>query len=370
MIQQVNPLASYLARKKEIDTAVVAVLEGGWYILGSEVSLFEKEFATYIGVNHAIGVGNGTDALYLALKACGIGQGDAVVTVSLTAVATIAAIEMTGALPVLVDINPNSYTIDYEKLERTIQNHKDIHFKAIIPVHLYGRPAEIIALRDIACKYGLYLVEDCAQSHGATVKGIPTGAWGDIAAFSFYPTKNLGAFGDGGIVVTNNPGLAEKVKLLREYGWQERYISKIPGINSRLDELQAAILRVKLHYLNSENKQRRHIASTYNEKLRGIPYIIPPEPGKEYHVYHQYVIRTSKRDELRTYLKNSNIITLIHYPHPVHAQPAYTNRVGIGAGGLIHTEQACQEILSLPMYPQLTDEQVLQVCKTIQEWEP
>jgi dTDP-4-amino-4,6-dideoxygalactose transaminase len=368
MIPQTNPLASYLARKNEIDKAIAAVLESGWYILGNEAAGFEKEFASFVGARHAIGLGSGTDALHLALKACGIGAGHAVITVSLTAVATVAAIEMAGATPVLVDIDPVSFTIDLNKLEETLKTYKEIPVKAVVPVHLYGRPADINALRDITRKYGLYLVEDCAQSHGASVEGNMTGCWGDISAFSFYPTKNLGAFGDGGAIVTSDSNLAEKVRLLREYGWQERYISKIQGINSRLDEMQAAILRVKLPYLIEDNERRRTIASIYDKELNGIDWLSLPDHGPDVHVYHQYVIRCADRDKLRAFLKEQEIGTLVHYPAPVHTQPAYFGRARVGNGGLANTEKACVEILSLSMYPQMTNDQARQVCRAIKQF--
>lgn len=366
MIQQTNPLASYLAHKEELDVAVSSVLGNGRYILGDEVLKFEQEFAAYIGVAEAIGVSNGTEALYLALKTCNIGEGDVVITVSFTAVATVVAIEMTGAFPLLVDIDPSSYTIDIDKLEKTIKKNIKLRLKAIVVVHLYGCPADIKSIIEIGQRYNLKIIEDCAQAHGAVINNKKVGAWGDIAAFSFYPTKNLGALGDGGAVVTANLQLAKKVKMLREYGWdKDRYVSKISGINSRLDELQAAILRVKLKYLDEENERRRQIASIYDIELRVLSDILLPNKNKSNHVYHQYVVKCAKRDDLRTYLKCHGIETLIHYPVPVHLQPAYLNIVGVGFGGLKHAEQVCREILSLPMFPQMTDGQVRIVCQEI-----
>lgn len=365
LIPQTDPHASYLAQQIEIDRIVAKVLNSGWYILGEEVVGFEAEFSAYLGAHYTIGLGNGTDALCLALRACGVGPGDAVITVSLTAVATVAAIEMAGAFPVLVDIDPITFTIDPEKLEDTIRKNCSLRLKAIVPVHLYGRPAKIASVVEIGRRYGLRVIEDCAQSHGAAVNDRKTGTWGDAAAFSFYPTKNLGAFGDGGAVVTSDQDLAKQIRLLREYGWQERYISRITGVNSRLDELQAAILRVKLPRLDEGNSRRRQIAALYDEKLRKVLHVVTPEMGNDFHVYHQYVIRSHARDALRSYLKEHAVGTLVHYPAPIHTQPAYLNRVGIGAGGLSHTESACTEILSLPMYPQLTYEQVLRVCSAV-----
>ncbi len=276
-IPQTDPHASYLAYKDEIDEAVARVLNGGRYILGNEVQSFEHEFAAAIGGAHAIGVANGTDALLLALRACGVGAGHAVFTVSHTAVATVAAIELTGATPVLIDIDPVSYTIDPELLEKAIITNPPGTPRAIVPVHLYGNPADLAAITTIARKYGLLVIEDCAQSHGASLDGRTTGTWGDIASFSFYPTKNLGALGDGGMVVTGSEELALKVRLLRQYGWRERYVSEIPGTNSRLDELHAAMLRVKLRHLASDNERRRSIASQYNSLLKNSGLSLPVE---------------------------------------------------------------------------------------------
>jgi dTDP-4-amino-4,6-dideoxygalactose transaminase len=375
-IQQTDPKANYVARKSEIDAAVLRALESGWYILGKETEAFEKEFARYLGAAHAIGVNSGTDALHLALRACGIGLGDSVLTVSHTAVATVAAIELTGAKPVLVDIDPDTYTMSPESLKVAIQRHDGATndglstLKAVVVVHLYGHPADMPALLEIARQHNLCVVEDCAQSHGATLDGKMTGTWGDIAAFSFYPTKNLGALGDGGAVVTDQPDLAEKTRLLREYGWRQRYISDVAGMNSRLDELQSAILRVKLKYLAEDNARRREIARRYDEMLSATSLVLPKvKPGCE-HVYHQYVIRTPHRDHLRDHLKNHGIGALIHYPAAVHQQPAYHSVALATQNGLSATECACREILSLPMHAQLTDEQVARVVKAILDWVP
>ena len=319
IIPQTDPRANYHAHRAEIDAAIAAVLEGGRYILGEQVTSFEREFAAYLGVRHAIGVGSGTDALHLALRACGIGPGLPVFTVAHTAVATVAAVEMCGATPVLVDINPADFTMDPQRLEEAVKTSRGEAFLsapalskdvapdagipgaarspgnptgtlrgasplqgtpfrgAIIPVHLYGQPADTAAILAIARRYDLALVEDCAQSHGATDNGQMTGAIGDIAAFSFYPTKNLGALGDGGAVVTSDARLAEGVRLLREYGWRERYVSDIPGVNSRLDELQAAILRVKLRHLDAENARRSSIAAEYDRLLAGSGLALPQD---------------------------------------------------------------------------------------------
>jgi dTDP-4-amino-4,6-dideoxygalactose transaminase len=334
---------------------------------------------------HAVGVGSGTDALHLALRACGVGPGDRVFTVSHTAVATVAAIELAGATPVLVDIDPATFTMDPHRLEEAVRTEDEgrktgdagsaaptvkrqtsvfRRRSAIIPVHLYGHPADMSAILEIARRYDLWVIEDCAQAHGATIDGRKTGTFGDIAAFSFYPTKNLGALGDGGAVVTSDPALAEQTRLLREYGWRERYVSALPGLNSRLDELQAAILRVKLRYLDAENARRRVLAAEYDRLLADSSVRTLATRPDVSHVFHQYVIRSARRDALQAYLRSQGIGTLIHYPAPVHAQPAYAERLSIGEG-LPHTEAAAREILSLPMFPELSDEQAAEVAKAI-----
>ena len=369
-----DPGASYLAHKDEIDQAIARTLNKGQYILGEEVAAFEREFAGYIGVRHAIGVASGTDALHLSLRACGVGPGDVVITVSHTAVATAAAIELCGARPALVDIDPTTFTLDPNRLEDVLKQWDTGgpasvrgRLKAVVPVHLYGHPADMPAIREMAQRYGLHVVEDCAQSHGAVLKDQKTGAWGHLAAFSFYPTKNLGAFGDGGMVVTNDPMLAEQVRSLREYGWRERYVSEQPGLNSRLDELQAAILRVKLRYLDSENARRRELAGWYQDLLSASALVLPQARPDAIHVYHQYVVRTARRDSLQSWLRTHGIGTLVHYPQPVHLQPAYRGKLH-GADLVPQTERAALEVLSLPMYPQLSKEQVCLVAEAVLAW--
>jgi dTDP-4-amino-4,6-dideoxygalactose transaminase len=373
-ILQSDPKSNYLAHKSEIDEAIRQTLDGGQYILGGQTREFEREFAAYLGAERCVGVANGTDALRLALRAIGLGAGDAVITVAHTAVATVAAIEMAGASPLLVDIDPATFTISPEAVENAIKDHRDRpRIKAILPVHLYGRPADMRAICDIARRYDLKVVEDCAQAHGATVDSLKVGAFGDAAAFSFYPTKNLGALGDGGAIVTNNADLADRVGLLREYGWRERYVSDLPGFNSRLDELQAAILRVKLKYLDEENARRREIARIYDDRLAPTSLRLPePIAGAE-SVYHQYVARCEDRDDLREYLREQGVGTIVHYPIPVHLQPAYRNRVQIHRGALPATEEAARQVLSLPMHAQLSDAQVERVCAAIlgaRSWMP
>ncbi len=362
MILCSNPIAQYRSYKSEIDSVISRVLDSGRYILGNEVQLFEEEFANYIGVAHGIGVGSGTEAIHLALASCGIGPGDEVITVSHTAVATVAAIELAGAIPVLVDIDPNFYTIDPKKIESAITSHT----KAIIPVHIYGHPADMDPIVEIAGKYNLKVIEDCAQAHGATYQGKRVGSIGDIGCFSFYPTKNLGALGDGGMVVTNNEKLAEKAKLLREYGWAERYVSHFAGWNTRLDEIQAAILRVKLKHLDEDNSKRRRITELYSKELEACDIILPKQRKDSAHVYHLYVIRSEKRDMLLTFLKGKGIGALIHYNVPVHLQPAY--RSLHGCDKLPETEKITKEIISLPIYPELNESDIQTTIKTIRDF--
>lgn len=368
IVPQTDLKVGYLAHKAEIDAAVRSVLESGWYILGPEVKAFEEAFAAYVGVDYAIGVGNGTDALELALRACGVGSGDLVFTVSHTAVATVAAIGLVGATPVLVDIDPSTYTMDPGSLAAALAYSSNGRSKAVIPVHLYGQPADMPAILKLAHQHSLNVIEDCAQSHGAMLDGRMTGSWGDMAAFSFYPTKNLGALGDGGMVITNDASLAERVKLLQQYGWRRRYISDIPGGNSRLDELQAAILRVKLRYLDEENVKRRKIAAEYSKLLAVSPVSLPAEIPESVPVYHQYVVRSGKRDILKEHLKTLGVDTAVHYPVPVHMQPAYKGNLRVAPGGLSATEKLCLEILSLPMFPELPENAIRVVCEAIKSF--
>jgi len=358
-----NPRANYLACQSEIDDAIHRVLNSGWYILGKEVSAFEEEFAEFIGVPHAIGVGNGTDALELALRACGIGADDEVITVSQTAVATVAAIELVGAVPIFVDIETGSYLMDPRQLEAAVSPRT----KAILPVHLYGRPANLPAIREIARKHGLRLIEDCAQSHGASMNGMKTGAWGDVAAFSFYPTKNLGALGDGGMVVTRDSQLSEKIRQLREYGWKQRYVSNQPGMNSRLDEIQAAILRVKLRHLSRDNGRRQHLARVYLDAFAGSCLRLPAGSPDCVHAWHLFVVGHQHRDGLLGFLRERGIGTGIHYPVPVHLQPAYRDRLSLRLP-LPNTERAAAQVLSLPLYPELPVESVKRVADAVLEW--
>lgn len=369
MLFSANPHAGYLAHKSEIDFAMRDVMENGRYILGPKVRDFEVHFAKYMGVDHCIGVASGTDAVHLSLRACGVKTGDGVITASHTAVATVAAVEWLGAIPVLVDIDPESYTLDPQKVTNTLHERKTtLTIKAIIAVHLYGHPADMNALREIATRYGVALIEDCAQAHGAAVGDRKAGSMGECGAFSFYPTKNLGAFGDGGAIVTGDAGIAERLRFLRQYGWRERYISEGVGYNSRLDELQAAVLDVKLRWLDAGNEQRRRISALYNDGLSGTPLDLPREKPGARHVYHQYVIQSAERERLRINLENKGIQTSILYPMAVHQQPAYRDRVMMGEGGMAVTENIVQRIFSLPIYPELGDAEVERVIENIRSY--
>jgi dTDP-4-amino-4,6-dideoxygalactose transaminase len=360
-IPQTDPRAGYLEQKAAIDAAIARVLASGQYILGREVEAFESEFAAWLGVGHAVGVGSGTDALELALRACGIGEGsvtgDLVFTVSHTAVATVAAIERAGAVPVLVDIEPGGFTMDPGALEAALRRAPQGRPAAILPVHLYGESADLAPIMNLARRHGLRVIEDCAQSHGAAYRGRPTGTIGDIACFSFYPTKNLGALGDAGMTATDDSDLAVALREIREYGWRDRYVSARTGINTRLDPLQAAILGVGLPHLADNNARRQRIAARYDEGLAGLPLGLPRRSADRTHVFHQYVVRTPEgallRDRLREHLRAAQIGTGIHYPVPVHLQPAYADRLTEFPAGLPETARAMSEILSLPIYPQL-----------------
>ncbi len=358
LIPVANPLAQYRSHAATIRSVVERVMESGWYILGTEVAEFEQEFAAYCGVSACIGVASGTDALLLALKGCGVNQGDEVITVSQTAVATVAAIELAGAVPVFCDIDPISHCMDPACIEPLITERT----KAVVPVHLYGHPADMSEICAIAKKHSLLVIEDCAQAHGAMIGGQPVGSFGDVAAFSFYPTKNLGGIGDGGAVVTRRDDVAEKVRLLRQYGWKERYISHLSGMNSRLDELQAAILRVKLPLLNADNEKRRNIAAAYDVAINQNLFIAPGQQTGATHAMHLYVVECLKdRQQIIEAASSVGIATAIHYPQPVHWQPAYQHYLWEGQQ-LPETDRMVSRILSLPMYPELSDDQIEEVC--------
>ncbi len=339
----------------ELDAAYDRVLASNWFILGSEVEAFETEFATYCGAKHCIGVGNGLDALHLILHAYGIGVGDEVIVPANTYIATWLAISHTGATPVPVEPNEQTYNIDTTKIEAAITKQT----RAIMPVHLYGQPADMEPILEIAQHYNLKVIEDAAQAHGATYKGKRTGNLGNAAGFSFYPGKNLGALGDGGAITTNDDELAEKVRVLRNYGSKVKYHNEVPGFNSRLDPLQAAFLRVKLKYLDTWNNRRRKIAQQYQEGLANSPDIILPfVPDWAEPVWHLFVIRSQQRDELQQKLRDSNIDTMIHYPIPPHLSEAYAKDKKWQAGDFPLTKNLATEVLSLPIYPHLEDKQL------------
>jgi dTDP-4-amino-4,6-dideoxygalactose transaminase len=358
-----DPGAFHRQHREAVAATLVRVLDSGWYILGGEVARFEAEFAAHFGYASAIGVASGTDALVLAMRALGIGPGDRVATVSHTAVATVAAIELAGAAPVLLDIDPVTYTLDPAALERALERWPKI--AAVIPVHLYGQPADMAAIATLAARHGCRVIEDCSQAHGAMIAGRHVGQDSDAATFSFYPTKNLGAIGDGGMVVTSDAGTAQRLRRLREYGWKHRYVSDETGMNSRLDEVQAAVLRYRLPWLAENNRRRAVIAATYDRGLAGASMRLPASRSGVLHAYHQYVIRHPDRDGLQAALKRDGILTNVHYPVPVHAQPAYAGRVELDPAGLGHTEAAARAVLSLPLYPELSEESVVAVIAAL-----
>jgi dTDP-4-amino-4,6-dideoxygalactose transaminase len=370
MVRLSDPGAMYASRRIAVDAAMARVAESGRYILGAEVEGFEREFAEYIGVPFAFGVGSGTDAIEIALRACGVRPGDLVYTVSHTAVATVAAIVRCGGVPVLVDVDPMTLTMQPDELERALRQRSGLAgraravARAVVPVHLYGCPADMPAILEVSRQYGLYVVEDSAQAHGAALDGRRLGGWGDISAFSFYPTKNLGAMGDGGMVLCSDPELATSVRRLRQYGWEERNVSTRLGVNSRLDELQAAILRVHLPHLDADNDSRREHAATYDRVLAGTT-IIPPAAGPTArHVYHQYVVRTTDRPALQHRLRSAGIESDVHYPVPCHLQPGYRSEVAV-AGGLEVTERAAREVLSVPVHAALSYADVQGIARAL-----
>ncbi len=367
MIPQADPGAGYRAQKAEIDAAVARALASGWYILGREGEAFEREFADWLGLNRAIGCANGTDALALILRGLGIGEGSTVATVSHTAVATVAAIEMAGATPLLLDIDPDTYTMDPDELIAVLDDPPPglPPIRAAIVVHLYGQAADLAPMLDACERHGVVLIEDCAQCHGATLNNRKLGTLGAAAAFSLYPTKNLGALGDGGVLATDDWELAERIAAIRQYGWKERYVSAMVGVNSRLDEIQAAILRVKLTALDAGNAKRRAIAARYDAALAGGRLAPPARRDGAEHVFHQYVLRSPDRAALQAGLREQGVGTGIHYPVPVHLQAAYQDRVALGPAGCTETARASQEVFSLPMYPELTEEQVGRICAAL-----
>lgn len=356
--------AQYLELKDELDAAYHRVMDSGWFVLGKEVEAFEAEFAEYCQVKHCIGVGNGLDALHLILRASGIGPGDEVIVPSNTYIATWLAVTYSGATPVPVEPDERTYNIDPSRIESAITERT----KAIMPVHLYGQPADMDSINDIATRYGLKVFEDAAQAHGAKYKGRKTGGLGDAAGFSFYPGKNLGAFGDGGAVMTNDPVLAERIKVLRNYGSKIKYHNKIVGFNSRLDELQSALLRVKLTKLDEWNERRRIVAEKYLRELSNQKKLVLPNvPDWAEPVWHLFVVRHAQRDALQKSLNDAGIGTMIHYPIPPHMQVAYSE-LGYKEGTFPIAEKIRKEVLSLPLGPHLAEKHLNKVLSNVVEY--
>ncbi|NML18342.1 DegT/DnrJ/EryC1/StrS family aminotransferase [Azohydromonas caseinilytica] len=360
MIPFVDLKAQYRSIKDEVDAAVLGVIERCEFTLGSEVAAFEKEFAAYCQVEHGIGVNTGTSALHLALLAAGVGAGDEVITVPFTFVATVSAIDYTGAKPVFVDIDPKTFTMDPNALEAAITDKT----KAIIPVHLYGQTADMDPILEIARKHGLVVIEDACQAHGAEYKGRRAGSMGDMGCFSFYPGKNLGAYGEGGMVTTNSPEFTKTIRMLRDWGAEKKYQHVLKGFNFRLEGIQGAVLRVKLKYLEAWTEARRTAAAHYDRLLAGsgvpTPYVRPDVR----HVYHIYAVRTQHRQTWQDALLAQGIQSGIHYPTPVHLLPAFAD-LGYRAGQFPHAEKAASEVLSLPMFPELTQAQCEQVAQAV-----
>lgn len=344
----------------ELDPAIDRVLRHGHFVLGEEVGRFEQEFAAYCGSGHAVAVGSGTDAITIALQAVGVGPGHEVVTVPNTCVPTVVGIEATGAQAVLVDVQPDVFTLDPTRLEAVVNERT----RAIVPVHLYGQCADMEPILAFARAHGLKVVEDCAQAHGAEYRGRRAGSIGDAAAFSFYPTKNLGALGDGGAVTTNDSETAERARLLRNYGERERFEHVLRGRNSRLDTLQAAILSTKLPHLDAWNRRRRELAALYREALAAAGVLTPAEGAGRHHVYHLYVVRAANRDAVRAGLAERGVGTAVHYPIPLHEQPAYRYLAPVGRP-LAMAARLAGEVLSLPLHPGLTDEEALYVADAV-----
>ena len=344
------------AIRAEVDAAVARVLDRGWFLMGPELDAFERQFAAYHAAEQpAVGVGSGTDALRICLGALGIGNGDEVLVTANAGVPPVAAVVAAGARPVFCDVDPDTHTLDPAQIEP----HAGPSLKAVLVVHLYGHPAAMDPILDTARRHGLKLLEDCAQAHGARYNGRLVGTFGDAAAFSFYPTKNLGAFGDAGALLSGDPEVIDRARLLRMYGWRERYVSQIHSTVSRMDEIQAAVLTARLRHLDAWNARRARIAERYRANLDGVVGLPPPDG-----VFHLFVVRTPHRDEVKAHLAEQGVGTGIHYPVPVHLQPAYA-QYGDGPGSLPVTERLAGEVLSLPIYPELSDDSVDYVCQVL-----
>jgi len=364
MIPFSDPSASYQAHKPNIDKAIKRVLDSGWYVLGTEVDAFEKEFAAFHGEDfHSVGVANGTDAIALCLRVLGLEKGDEVITPSHTAVATVAGIEQAGCKPVFADIDLHTRCID----PKSISERVGADTRAIMPVHIYGQPAEMYRILEIAQTHNLAVIEDCSQAHGAEIDGQKVGTFADISAFSCYPTKNLGGTGDGGVILCRSKEFAEKIKSLRQYGWNEERESIIPGFNSRLDELQAAILRIKLQHLADDNAKRREIALRYNAAFKSLPITLPVLAETQIHAMHLYVVECDRRNEFLEYLRSNQIGASLHYPLAVHQHAAYADRIR-GGDNLPVTEKFYKKNLTLPMFPELSNDKVEHIVSTVQNW--
>lgn len=359
----VDLVSEHAEYRSELDEAMAAVIETSSFVLGEAVERFEASFASYCGTRHAVGVDSGFSALELILRAWGIGPGDEVITTANTFVATVGAIDAVGATPILVDVDRTTRSIDVDAVEAVVT----ARTKAIIPVHLFGRMAPMPALLEVADRWGLKVLEDACQAHGARAGERPAGSWGDAAAFSFYPSKNLGAFGDGGIVVTNDAGLADRVRMLRNVGSAEKYVHQVRGFNRRLDSIHAAVLDVKLSRLDSANAARRRAAAAYNSLLDGLDVATPAPFEGEEHVFHLYVIEVDRREELQSHLRRVGIATGVHYPVPVHLQPAYEG-LGYGPGDFPVSERLARHILSLPIFPTIETGQVAHVARAMREF--
>ena len=363
MVPFVDLKAQYLSIKEEVDAAVIGVLESTQFVLGKEVAAFEELFAAYTQTSHVMGVNTGTSALHLALLAAGVGRGDEVITTPFTFIATVSAIDYTGATPVFVDIDPASFTIDPAKIEAAITPRT----KAILPVHLYGQPADMDPIMEIAKRHGLVVIEDAAQAHGAEYKGRRVGGIGDLGCFSFYPGKNLGAYGEGGAVTTNNPGYAHTVRMLRDWGAERKYYHDLKGFNYRLEGVQGAVLKVKMKYIEAWTEARRAVAARYDQQLAGTNTRTPAALPDRRHVYHVYAIRDANRDALQAFLHDRGVSTGIHYPIPVHLQRAFAE-LGHKQGDFPESEAAANEVLSIPMYPELPQDQQDLVIAALKAW--
>lgn len=360
-IPMVDLKAQYRDLQEEIDAALQSVVHSGQFVLGPQVLAFEREVAAYCDVRHAVSVASGTDALHLALRAAGVGPGVEVITTPFTFIATAGAISQTGARPVFADIDPATFNIDPARVAKALTSRT----RAVLPVHLYGQPADLAPIREICLRHRLALIEDCAQSFGAEYGGRKSGAYGDMGCFSFYPSKNLGAYGDGGMVITNDDAAAERLRRLRDHGRIEGYRHGMVGYNSRLDELQAAVLRVKLARLDDYNRRRRENARRYGERLAGSGVTPPVEDGKGVHVYHQYTVRARHRDTVRNALTAAGIASAVYYPIPLHRQEVYA--ADYGGTRFPGAEAAAEEVLSLPMYPELSELEIDEIARVVRQ---